>query len=244
MVNASSNSSDPAEFAATIVEQLRERATAERRKVAEWYFPSAMDVLGVPVPAIRAVVRGQRKALRDLPPPAVIARSQALVDTNMMEARQVGYELIEHHAPTLDAITVPQLVQLADGMDNWTSVDVFCCSIAGRVWHRGRLKDSTIKKWARSKDRWWRRAALVSTVPLNLASRGGTGDPERTFSICKMLADDRDDMVAKALSWALRSVIEHAPGEVDAFLRAHDARITSRVRREVRKKLETGRKNG
>lgn len=234
----------PGPFAKAVLKQLKENATEERKKVAEWYFPSAMEALGVPVPAIRKISRAQKKELRDQPPGVVIARSQALVDTNVMEARQVGYELIENHPATLDSISLAEIERLGKGMDNWTSVDVFCCSIAGRVWHRGGLKDSTIRKWSRSKDRWWRRAALVCTVPLNLASRGGTGDPERTFMVCERLVDDHDDMVAKGLSWALRSVIEHAPAEVDAFLNTHDERLASRVRREVRKKLETGRKNG
>ncbi|HUS10646.1 MAG TPA: DNA alkylation repair protein, partial [Pyrinomonadaceae bacterium] len=61
-------------------------------------------------------------------------------------------------------------------------------------------------RWARSKNRWLRRTALVSTVPLNNKARGGRGDSERTLMICEMLLDDRDDMVIKALSWALREL--------------------------------------
>jgi hypothetical protein len=30
--------------------------------------------------------------------------------------------------------------------------------------------DQVVAEWAQSKDRWWRRAALVSTVPLNVQS--------------------------------------------------------------------------
>ncbi len=50
--------------------------------------------------------------------------------------------------------------------------------------------------------------------------------------------------MAKALSWALRTVIAHDPAGVRAFLDAHADDLAALVKREVRRKLETGRKSG
>lgn len=58
-----------------------------------------------------------------------------------------------------------------------------------------------------------------------------------------MLIEDHDDMVVKALSWALRELIVHDPIEVDNFMNAHDDVLAARIKREVRNKLETGLKN-
>ncbi len=52
----------------------------------------------------------------------------------------------------------------------------------------------------------------------------------------------RDDMVVKALSWALRELAKRDAAAVATFVRRHAARLAPRVRREVRNKLETGRK--
>jgi 3-methyladenine DNA glycosylase AlkD len=79
-------------------------------------------------------------------------------------------------------------------------------------------------------------------VPLNLRSRGGTGDAGRTLDICRRLAGDHDDMVVKALSWALRELVVWDPEAVRRFLGTHRDVLAPRVRREVRSKLETGRK--
>jgi 3-methyladenine DNA glycosylase AlkD len=49
-------------------------------------------------------------------------------------------------------------------------------------------------------------------------------------------------MVVKALSWALRELSKRDARSVSSFLRAEDERLAPRVRREVRSKLETGRK--
>tara|TARA_B100000809_G_C14833909_1_gene422098 strand:- start:108 stop:287 length:180 start_codon:yes stop_codon:yes gene_type:complete len=45
-------------------------------------------------------------------------------------------------------------------------------------------------------------------VTLNNNARGGSGDPIRTLAICKLLQNDRDGMVVKAMSWALQVVRE------------------------------------
>ena len=105
------------------------------------------------------------------------------------------------------------------------------------------MPDELIHRWARSEDRWWRRAALVSTVALNVRSHGGTGDVPRTLAVCQRLVDDHDDMVVKAMSWALRELVVHDPGTVRRFLEQYGDRLAARVRREVRNKLTTGLKN-
>jgi 3-methyladenine DNA glycosylase AlkD len=158
-------------------------------------------------------------------------------------ADDLAYELLYHHPGGLDQLGVEEVERLGEGMADWGSVDAFGCTVSGPVWRRGRLPDAAVQRWAASPDRWWRRAALVSTVPLNLRSRGGTGDTGRTLDICRRLAADDDDMVVKALSWALRELVVWDPQAVQRFLDTHHDVLTARVRREVRNKLETGRKH-
>lgn len=50
-------------------------------------------------------------------------------------------------------------------------------------------------------------------------------------------------MVVKALSWALRALVERDPKAVQQFLEENGGRVAALVRREVRHKLLTGRKN-
>jgi 3-methyladenine DNA glycosylase AlkD len=107
----------------------------------------------------------------------------------------------------------------------------------------GQIDDDLIHKWARSEDRWWRRVALVCTVALNRPTLGGKGDVPRTLAVCKILADDKDDMVAKAMSWALRELSRHDVDAVLNFLEKYKDVLASRVKREVINKITTGLKN-
>jgi 3-methyladenine DNA glycosylase AlkD len=54
---------------------------------------------------------------------------------------------------------------------------------------------------------------------------------------------DRDDMVVKAMSWALRELAKKEPARVDAYLAKNGELLAPRVLREVRNKLRTGLKN-
>lgn len=191
------------------------------------------------VEPIRAVRREYSERLRGAPAELVLDLALALVGRR----RWVAYELLYHHAGGLELLDARVVERLGEGMDSWDAVDAFGGYVSGPAWRKGRLTDDDVRRWAASSDRWWRRAALVSTVPLNLRSRGGAGDTARTLDICERLVADRDDMVVKALSWALRALVVWDPDAVRAFLEAYDDQVAARVRREVRAKLQTGRKN-
>jgi len=155
----------------------------------------------------------------------------------------VGFELIRDHPGALGRITLADLEAFGQGMDSWGDVDAFAVLLAGPAWMAGRIPDDVVHGWARSEDRWWRRAALVCTVVFNTPSHGGHGDVPRTLAVCRLLAGDPDDMVVKGLSWALRKLVAHDAGAVRRFLAEHDAVLGARVKREVNHKLATGLKS-
>ena len=155
----------------------------------------------------------------------------------------IAYELVRYHPKCYQSLNATRLEKLGRGINSWGTVDSFARTLSGPAWRDGLIPSATIFKWTHSDDRWWRRAALVSTVALNVRSRGGVGDVDNTLAVCEMLVEDRDDMVVKAHSWALRELVVHDPDAVEKFLTTHDEYLHARVKREVRNKLETGLKN-
>ena len=223
--------------------ELRTLASPERKEVTSRYFPTAMEILGVPVPDLRRVARALKKELKGWPPEAVIELAFLLHSRRIHECLQVAHELLDGRRDARGLLKVRKLRALGKGNDNWASVDSFSVLIAGPTWREGQIPDREVLSWTESKDRWWRRTALVSTVALNMPSRGGTGDPDRTLRVCRKLVEDSDPMVAKGLSWALRALIPVDRGMVERFLADHQNDASALVRREVGNKLKTGRKN-
>src|SRR5262245_61792454 len=151
------------------------------------------------------------------------------------------YELLHHHDAAMAKLTFAQVKRLGRGLDGWGEGDPLGLYVSGPAWRDGRITDANVHAWARSRDRWWRRVAVVSTVPLNSNRRPPAVD--RTLAVCDIVKDDRDDMIVKALSWALRSLAVNAPDATRDYLANNEGVLAARVKREVRNKLETGLKN-
>jgi 3-methyladenine DNA glycosylase AlkD len=194
-----------------------------------------------------AMIRNLRKEfsrkIAGYPPVSVFSLAYTLTDLNEWVCRWFAYELIAYHEATAGMLGEKELMRLGKGIDSWYAVDTFACFLSGPAWRKRLVADDIIFRWAKSNDRWWRRAAIVSTVPLNNTARGGVGDPRRTIAVCKMLVEDRDDMVEKALSWALRELSKKDSESVKQFMEKHKNRLGTRVIREVKHKLTTGLKN-
>jgi 3-methyladenine DNA glycosylase AlkD len=195
--------------------------------------------------ALRQVRREFSKRLAAEDGPLVVQLALQLVSdpTPALVNRFMAYELVAHHRMAPGTIKGRDVEALGRGIDSWAAVDTFACYVSGPAWRDGYVSDAMIQRWSRSPDRWWRRAALVSTVPLNCKARGGHGDTPRTVALCNRLVHDRDDMVVKALSWALRELAKRDAAAVRGFLASHGPAVAARVVREVGNKLRTGLKN-
>jgi 3-methyladenine DNA glycosylase AlkD len=191
---------------------------------------------------VRSIRRDWSRQLSTASAATVLKLARRLMNRSSLY-RFFATELIHYHRESFRKVDAREVERLGRGMASWGDVDMFACILSGPAWRSRQIPDNVILRWARSKDFWWRRAALVSTVPLNSKARGGSVDAQRTLRICKMLVNDREDMVVKALSWALRELSKRDPTAVRDFMTEHDKKIAPRIKREVNNKLTTGLKN-
>jgi 3-methyladenine DNA glycosylase AlkD len=195
------------------------------------------------VPVLREIRRKWSKEYASTPAEDVRRTANEILDKGDPEFRFVAYEIIYFHKPARLSLRAQDVERLAHGMQSWDAVDAFSYYISGPAWRDGQISDATITKWTRSKDRWWRRASLASTIPLSRRHSPEKRDIERVLALCTSLVSDRDDMVVKAMSWAVREVARQNPKAAKDFINAHRAALAPRVLREVNNKLKTGLKN-
>ncbi len=204
---------------------------------------SALQSLSMPTAAaVREVRRRYSNVLGRESPTTILAVADALFSDGGWPERLVASELLVGRRDAIQLLNSAFVERWGKGLADWGSVDMYGVTVAGVAWRERRVPDGHVMKWARSSNRWLRRLALVSTVPLNSRARGGSVDASRTLLVCRSLIDDRDDMVVKALSWALRELAKRDPASVVRFMHEEDGRLAARVRREVQSKIETGRK--
>jgi 3-methyladenine DNA glycosylase AlkD len=204
------------------------------REIHSW-----IEQLPVPnTPAVRAVRKEFSRRIASAAPESVVQLALHLLAENSDLLRFFSYEIVRHHKLAWDQLTTADLLKLGKGLDSWSAVDCFAMLLSGPMWAEGRIPDKLIVAWADSKDRWWRRAALVSTVALSRC--GDAKDVAKVARICTLLVRDRDDMVVKALSWALREMAKKHPEGARNFRAKHEHVLAARVTREVSNKLKSG----
>ncbi len=164
-------------------------------------------------------------------------------DIGIFECQQMGFEYLGKDKQALKELIERDIDALMVNMDNWATVDSFALHILGYAYRESIISIDKLKTLYQSDDFWLRRLAIVSTIPLNLRSRGGKGDPKRTLEICEWAIDDHADLINKAMSWALRELSKVEPILVVDFINQYESRLHYRVLREVRNKINTGRKN-
>jgi GNAT superfamily N-acetyltransferase len=131
---------------------------------------------------MRQVRRAYSKELRSQPAGFVLEVAHAIVAAG--KHSWIAYELICAHRAAYRSLNRVEVEALGQGIDSWWTVDAFARTLSGPAWRDGLLSMDAIRDWARSADPWWRRAALVSTVALNVRSLGGQGDVAQTLAIC------------------------------------------------------------
>jgi len=233
-----------AEIIDLMLEDLQKSSAVRHNTLGVVNFKTQMKWLGVSSLQLKEIASAWIRLLHDFTSKQWADLCIQLTQTGVFEAQILAYVLLWENKKALRDLTAEQVLALGAYLDNWASTDSYSIMIAGWHWREGTIPDSQITKWLKSKNIWQRRAAVVCTVPLNLRSRGGTGDAKRTLFICEKVLDDREDLIVKALSWALRELSKSNKQAVIEFLEKHGERVPSRVRREVTAKLGTGRKNG
>ncbi|MFH0759676.1 MAG: DNA alkylation repair protein [Bacteroidota bacterium] len=226
-----------------IIEALEDLGSPQRKELSKHYFPTSQRVIGVNNPDLKEMIKALRSRYREWTEREWIGLCKALVDQGIFECQVVAFEIIGRDRKLLNALGYEDVKDLGRNLDNWASVDHYTVGIFGVLWGKGVVKDYHIEKLLRSDKVWERRVAVVSTVALNLKSRGGEGDTARTLAVCEKVVDERHDMIWKALSWALRELSKRDRDAVCEFLEKQGHRMSKRVIREVSHKLEFGTKN-
>jgi 3-methyladenine DNA glycosylase AlkD len=165
---------------------------------------------GVVVPQCRKIAR----AARDLSSTELVK----LLRSPMHEEREVALfimvEAFKRARPKARQAIYRCYVQNSKWVNNWDLVDASAPTILG-----GYLRDrdrSQLREWASSGDLWHRRMAVLATF-LYIKE----GDFEDALAIARLLRDDEEDLIHKAVGWMLREIGNRDRAVVMRFLKAH-----------------------
>ncbi len=212
---------DEARTAGEVRRLLREHASASKAAFLPRFFKTAPGeygfgdrFYGVVVPDCRRIA-GAARSLSE-------SALEELLSSAMHEERAVALLILTDRfsrGEDEDRSRVYRLYRRnLSRVNNWDLVDGSAPTIVGGYFEK--RDRSQLYRWARSKKLWERRIAMLATY--RYIRRGDFKD---ALGIARILRDDPEDLIQKAVGWMLREIGNRDREAEERFLRAHHRKM-------------------
>jgi 3-methyladenine DNA glycosylase AlkD len=195
----------------TIRSELKENADGKTKESGKHFFREEVKLYGVKTAIVSRIAKDHFKEIKDTDKKEIFALCEELWSSGYMEESFISanwaYALQKKYEPS-DFFIFERWVDKY--VSNWASCDTLCNHALGEYVEKypERLKD--LKRWAKSENRWVRRAAAVSLI---LPARRGKFLKD-IFEIADILLLDKDDLVQKGYGWMLKEASKAHQKEV------------------------------
>ena len=204
--------------------RLRSGGSSARAAHDKAYLKSALRFWGADLPAIRAAVREFCRAHPNLARAELRSIAETLYATDVHELLASAIGVLECHRKTLVARDLPWLIELVRRSNSWAYVDWIAPKVVGDVIARDPRSRRYLEKWAKDKNFWVRRTALLAEHD---ALRAGRGDFALWARLAAGMLAEREFFIRKAIGWVLREVSKKRPALAYAFLGEHRKRVSN-----------------
>jgi 3-methyladenine DNA glycosylase AlkD len=217
-----------------LARELRKVARPARAAAEKAYLKSDLELWGVMVPDVRRIAVEYAKAHPEPGRNDLKAISRAAFKTEVFDLRSVAIALSDRRKAVLEDRDLPWLLDLVEASKTWAHVDWIAATVIGDVVGRYPASLRWLPIWAKQKNFWIRRTALLAQ--LNTLKRG-EGDWELFTRLAAGMLDEKEFFIRKAIGWVLREVSKKRPKLVYDFIRAHRDEMSGLTLREGAKYL-------
>ncbi|HTW91239.1 MAG TPA: DNA alkylation repair protein [bacterium] len=223
---------EPPELVAAIRRQFEVSADPRYRESIQRFFKEKIDVYGVKTPDARRIYKEYFKKVKHLPKDEILEICELLHHGTKYEEHGIAFSWAGKLSKRLEASDFSVLEGwLQKYVNNWASCDTFCGGAVGDFLLRFPEFLPRLRGWAKSKNRWLRRASAVALIQA-LKAAPGEGRSEKleartqnpfvsqAYETADVMLLDKDDMVQKGYGWMLKELAESRPREVFEFVMA------------------------
>ncbi len=190
------------EIITKIRETLIASADEKTRKQSEYFFKEKVTVYGVKSATVQKISKEIYAEIKEKPKAEIFALCEELWQSGYMEESFVACVWSEKLGKKMDTADFEILERwIKNYVSNWASCDTLCNHTVGDfvMLYPGFIEK--LKEFARSENRWVKRASAVSLI---IPARKGLFLND-IFEIADILLLDKDDMVQKGYGWMLKA---------------------------------------
>ena len=215
-----------------IITETRRHCDTAKAEAAMRYFKEPIDSWGIPMPACKGIAASFYPRIKgDLP--LAIEVVGELHRQGILEVAIVGDYMLSRMKRNLTPSHFDTFDSWVDTLTNWANTDSLCTGLVSETVRKDPRLMGRLLEWTESENRWRRRAAAVSLVPI--ARKGEM--LEDAFRVADRLMEDGDDMVQKGVGWLLKEASKKHPKEVRDYLLNWRSRTSALVLRYASEKL-------
>ncbi len=185
-----------------IRQALKNGADEKVRESSVKFFKEDILVYGLKSAAVGKIAKTFWKSVKTLPKQEIFELCEELWRSNYQEEAGIACafsEPLHKQYDRTDFTTFEHWVK--DYVNNWAKCDTLCNHTVGEFLMMYPDYIAELKKWAKSDNRWVRRAAAVTLI---IPARKGLFLSD-ILEIADMLLLDKDDMVQKGYGWMLKA---------------------------------------
>ncbi len=224
-----------AEIVSEIKAEIKREAESEFAERLTQYFKEPIKTHGLRAPQQKEIARKYyHRVKKDLP--AAIQVTQKLIESQILEEASIGIKILRKMTRHLTPAHFDTIDPWVDLLTNWANTDGLSAWIIADIIKKDPNLTDRLLEWTTSENRWRRRAAAVSLVPI--ARRGDMLD--QVFRIADQLMTDGDDMVRKGVGWLLKEASKEHPQEIRDYLLKWREETSALVLRYASEKLPKG----
>jgi 3-methyladenine DNA glycosylase AlkD len=191
----------PAVVASHIRRALKDGGSAEHAAGVQWFFKDEIKSHGWYTADLRrAAVRSRREVRKEHGLDFLIEVADRLFSGSVLEEKIVAVFLLENLDREFRDTEFRLFENWLDRISSWADHDALVHDLIAPMIASKPARAKTVFHWAKSANRWHRRAACVALIR---GSRAKMFFPEIT-KLSDFLLADQDDMVQKGLGWLLR----------------------------------------
>lgn len=218
----------PEDVAAHIRRVLKDGGSAPHSEEVQWFFKEEIKSRGWYTAELRKVsVRFRRAMVKEKGLAYVVRVADKLFNGEILEEKICAVFLLEEQTHLLGDEEFDQFASWLDRVGSWADHDALAHDLLAPMIKAKPARRRQVLLWAKSKNRWRRRAACVALIR---GVREKKFLPEVT-RLSHMLLSDKDDMVQKGLGWLLREAVKHNARPTVALLMKIRARAPRLVMR-------------
>jgi 3-methyladenine DNA glycosylase AlkD len=191
----------PAAVATQIRNALKNGGSAEHAAGVQWFFKDEIKSRGWYTADLRrAAVRSRREVRKEHGLDFLIGVADRLFSGSVLEEKIAAVFLLEKLDSEFGDAEFKLFETWLDRISSWADHDALVHDLIAPMIASKPARAKLVFRWAKSPNRWHRRAACVALIR---GSRAKMFFPEIT-KLSDFLLADEDDMVQKGLGWLLR----------------------------------------